>query len=1817
MAQEKELFGYNIKTIKPKGKIVYEYNPLYNYRPDDLNGEIDDLITTGSSQLNFDLEHPVDIVCQKSYDGSVNLILNDNKNQPRLINTRFTAKENNTYERIDRTGNTDTNLYDESEFEIDTSLLKKYINIPKVNFSGVFYGGNLQVGNYTFYFKLSDGDGNETDIVAESGVVTIHMGSLNDPASIRGGQFNENSGKSIQFIITNLDSGYDYVSVYYSRTSGADNLQRSVQAVKILNRYRIRQNVCSIHITGNELSEIIPVETLSQDFFLASAAKTQEVCQNMLFLGNVQKYTPDYETLVKLSLGFIPYYKAVDEETELGSTLNETYNPGGYYNVQNIYNKVGYWNEEIYRFGVVYIMSNGSLSPVYNIRGRNNVPAINDPNADGYDNWDEITVDYDTQLINNFTLENSAGVCRIFDNNEHDNDYFQVRHFIFKAQDGLLDELKNLNIKGYFFVRQKRIPTILCQAFMIGKDSYSGIPAWFLKDGNSSTSGKWVTESFLDSRGYVTHEYGRRLMLLGENHTKTSVGICPEFEMNQAYYNNIFTGGVLKLRQVTSNEFSLGGEQNHIFINTSGKYTLTNSTPFIKAKVTSVPDSGLVRDGNNIFRNVAGSANENTFQYLVGKTTKPRKKNFDVIETNITFTNGQPNIPNYIQEHKVKIVRGLYSPYLGIYNTNLLKPNSLVNIYIPGYDTGDMQEYFKIRINCEDSYYPVSPRTSLDEFPENGEHIYRGDCFISQFTHRINRNFQDPDAPCNDTIVEEDTWREKYDEDTDSTEDINRGDLNAVRIGTYLTMKCYSSINLAMRDWDGSFPSEEALTGNKRSFYPLSSFRVDGHGKIPESVMFNQGFNATTGERMNFLQPPVPYIKNIFQTRVIYSDIAQTDAFKNGFRVFKGISYVDYSNQYGGITKLVEWRGNLIIVFEHGVALAAVNEKALIPTDDGTQIAVGAVKPLATTPVMISTDFGSQWPESICKSDNYIYGVDTVSKKIWRTDGTKLECISDFKVQKFLNENITLSEKELTPVIGVRNVKTHYNAFKHDVMFTYYDNTYGFEEKVWNLCWNELQQAFVTFYSWIPSYSANIDNIYFTYDRNSSKWITKLSQSTYGNENASGVCMQSPLIENNSFQEELHLANRPLPEGEINRDYYLAFELIRDNFGFWQYFDIVQTKVSSNVIKSELEIKTGKYNDLLEHWFLIAGQVKDPIIPCVQLNIRCNLSVVEPNSDPSGWSQYQVSNAGYYESQVFLTLKDIYENTSRVRNEDGRWVSETLNTVDVYADGTSPTPEPFAPDWRNSGGWVLGTATSRINTGISYNKNNVYEVKFLVDGINFGFIICAGNSWNVNDYFNIMLVNTNNSTYVRVYKGVNVIADYYVDNGEHTIISSLNSVILDGIPVSTGTDILTISNDIYIGPALFSPGNIAKIKSIKIKDSVNNIIFEAYPAIDQNDVSCVYDYATESFLYNQGTGNLLVSPEVQQEATRNTNIRDNNQNVITVQLPTFETKFWKHGFAGLIDAQDKIRPCFWYGKQHPFEFEYVVGNDNAGYKQFDNLQISSNNVAPESIHYTIIGDSYDFALQKSAMYFRQEATKALYQYNGSDLLYDHAVFDPITGYLPQMITSSDYIERDRSGNPLRGNAAVSTSYKDTLFPIIYMSQDTFNEVEDFYKRIIASLPYSDYPNITGGEILWDQTLDQFSICNHVKCRDIKEVGRSRGNIQYVNDKWNIQISPLIVLNRNNTWLKKNNTWLPKLVLANVPKEVYDYTQGQLTDNDFPPEISNIGYDTTLLDGTPWDSIANKRTEVKLLDKVLKTKIRYKGDKLVIVLATATSFNTIA
>jgi len=37
--------------------------------------------------------------------------------------------------------------------------------------------------------------------------------------------------------------------------------------------------------------------------------------------------------------------------------------------MKNVYYRVGYWPDEFYRFGIVYIFDDDSLSPVFNILG--------------------------------------------------------------------------------------------------------------------------------------------------------------------------------------------------------------------------------------------------------------------------------------------------------------------------------------------------------------------------------------------------------------------------------------------------------------------------------------------------------------------------------------------------------------------------------------------------------------------------------------------------------------------------------------------------------------------------------------------------------------------------------------------------------------------------------------------------------------------------------------------------------------------------------------------------------------------------------------------------------------------------------------------------------------------------------------------------------------------------------------------------------------------------------------------------------------------------------------------------------------------------------------------------------------------------------------------------------------------------------------------------------------------------------------------------------------------------------------------------------
>lgn len=1562
--------SYYLNQIRPYGNIVYEYNPLRNYRLSSdtvINGELVEagsIVDLDTDGFNFSLNNPLEIDAQSSYDGSVNLIFNDNRNIPRLVNSRFSVLQNNTYEVVDRIGNNDTNLYDSEQFDLDTSLYKRVNTIPTITFNSVLPSGNLKVGNYVIYIKYADADGNETDFVGESGIISCFIGGDRDPFSIDGGFRDQLASKSISLTVSDIDSSYDYIKVYYTRSTSDVDSNRVVTAHEIDRKFPVRNNSCNVIITGSEEIKDIPVSDINIQYSIIDKAKSQTVCQNMLFLGNSCKPDMMYKDLSDISLRLLPYLIESDSERFIGKTsydysdLSDQSYSHEYYNTLNIYNKVGYWNEEIYRFGVVYIMKDGSLSPVYNIRGKNGIPKFEELQSAylqsdlwKYENNEKvrnyIPIDESTFDVSGTSyLENAKGVLRI----NTDSDSRKV-YGIGIAIPTEVSEYLNTLVQGLFIVRQKRIPTILAQAYVMPRDLEAEVPL-------INYGGSYIAERFLDNDRKLNESYLPRLYTISDMarvNRSAKVAICPEYVVRQSYFNHLFTGTEYVVRKadiqpsMTTLSRDIYNDRHYYVDNYYGR----REEQFSRAKIIGVGDNvpiAAVEDYN--FRGRAGEAEEGfRFRYIESKNKEKEATN---------------------------LIRGAYSPYLGIIGDQVTI-GSIINIYIPGYSEAQMSTYFNTRYEDNSPYYSVSSRLSLANIDSllslqkaGGDlytytvPCYRGDCYICNFTHRLNRNFQDPSAPTNDEVVDENTWKDNYDtENTENNAKINRGDVNAIQLGSWITFKVCSSYNLSIRSLDPSYPTEEGLTGLKRGFYPLQELSPAGATKIPESSVINGGYSSTTSEKQAFTLPDVPYIKNRFDTRIMYSDISVGDAFKNGFRVFQMTHYRDYPRTYGGIMKMIELFGNILCIFEHGIALIPVNERAVAGEGSGGNVFINTSNVLPENPKMLSDTYGTQWPESVVQTPYFVYGVDTVGKKIWRTNGDQFEIISDFKIQEFLNENITLSEREMTPIIGVRNVKGHYNAFKQDVMFTFYDDLYGFEEKVWNICYNEVMQKFITFYSWVPSYSANIDNIHFSFNRDTSKWISKLASSGSLSTSADGIVLSNVVIDDWETKDDmkltkLGLVNRSLPNTQnTGLEIELTYEIVKDNFGMYKHFKIItegekQNKVSYLALKEDFE------------W----------TVPVVQLNLQCTIDYLySSESAPqdlddyvAGWKDYVTYNAGLYQSSIAITKQEVLDN-----------------------------------------------------------------------GVN---------------------------------EGLNLTTD-----------------------------------------------------------------------------------------------------------------------------------FWKHGQSGIIDIKDKIKPCYWYGKQHPFEYEFVVVDNPATHKIFENLQIVSNKAVPDSFHYEVVGESYEFHEDKKNMYIRQEATKDFYQYNGSDILYNRNFLDL----------------RGKQRDILRNWKPTGQKVKSTMFPLYYARVDTFNEIEDYYKGKTA--PNKDYVNLSGSEIVYNEKLDEFRVWTHAKAADIKDprIGRLRGNMNYQGDVWNIQINPIIFVQRNEpAW---NTAKLTKETIDKVPISVgnspipndlkgFDITSETPVEDYMPQDLIDLGYGPEDIDTSDWWS---GRKEARLRDKYIKIRVRYTGEELAIITALKTLY----
>ena len=256
------------------------------------------------------------------------------------------------------------------------------------------------------------------------------------------------------------------------------------------------------------------------------------------------------------------------------------------------------------------------------------------------------------------------------------------------------------------------------------------------------------------------------------------------------------------------------------------------------------------------------------------------------------------------------------------------------------------------------------------------------------------------------------------------------------------------------------------------------------------------------------------------------------------------------------------------------------------------------------------------------------------------------------------------------------------------------------------------------------------------------------------------------------------------------------------------------------------------------------------------------------------------------------------------------------------------------------------------------------------------------------------------------------------------------------------------------------------------------------------------------------------------------------------------------------------------------------------------------------------------------MFFRLEAMKALWQYNGADITYNRNFLNVQTRQQPK---SADFPHR------------------------YYTRQDTINDIEDYYIHITYPKGH-DYSHLSGAEIVYYPNRQEYRIWNHAKavCLDELSQDDSRSiiaaNCQYLEDRWKVTINPILVCYKNEYEKKnsgilirpENSTWaksydgsslLPPLPIYNspIPDQVLEtgiikFPGDQDSDNALSDvyDISKFGVDGNWkpLDLTNWlDDVniykynfgeAQNRKEIDLKDKFLKVRIRYSGEELAII-----------
>ncbi len=305
-----------------------------------------------SKEFNFTTKHQIDTYCEKN-NFQRSLYWTDDYNVPRVFYYSGVYVSNGGIAVINSDGNyAYGSIADETKLILTNSSLGFTFNKQYAS------GGGVLSGNWRYAVRLLTATFSSTNWTELSNPINVYKANPASPSSIGGDDALTVTGKINEFIVSNLVSGlFSYVEL-----AGVNYVDGAIVG-SIINRFLIDNTTMTIQHTGVENNTTnLDVATLNQFSFDIETAKSIDAIDNRLILTNL---TTAQE--VDLSSFAQTFTHSVKRDTinniGLGGTGNKL---GEYQDPINVFSKVGYMINDIYRFGARFRMkSTGNLTKVF------------------------------------------------------------------------------------------------------------------------------------------------------------------------------------------------------------------------------------------------------------------------------------------------------------------------------------------------------------------------------------------------------------------------------------------------------------------------------------------------------------------------------------------------------------------------------------------------------------------------------------------------------------------------------------------------------------------------------------------------------------------------------------------------------------------------------------------------------------------------------------------------------------------------------------------------------------------------------------------------------------------------------------------------------------------------------------------------------------------------------------------------------------------------------------------------------------------------------------------------------------------------------------------------------------------------------------------------------------------------------------------------------------------------------------------------------------------------------------------------------------